>query len=208
MSTQQERSRQTRKKLVDATLSSLQKYGYAGATLSRILDRAGVSRGSWSHHYENKRAMVADSAETLLATALVEAHGVGDRLFSKTLDVEALMEEVWNRFYQGPYRDVWVEFNVACRTDSELLARLTPVIEGFFDDLDAIWHSRFPDPAMYATAKDLLDLSLYLMRGMALQSLSLNRPDHFRHLRRAWSEMIRSAIASLPLKSVPPAGRG
>ena len=208
MSTQQERSRQTRKKLVEATLSSLQDYGYAGATLSRILERAGVSRGAWSYHYENKRAMVADSAETLLATALAEAHGVGERLFSEALDVETLMEEVWNRFYQGPYRDVWVEFNVACRTDSELLTRLTPVIESFFDDLDAIWHSRFPDPAIYAQAKDLLDLSLYLMRGMALQSLSLNRPDHFRHLRRAWAEMIRSAITSLPLKSVPPAARG
>ncbi len=81
MSTQQERSRQTRKKLVDATLSCLQDHGYAGASLSRILERAGVSRGAWSHHYENKRAMVADSAETLLATALVEAHGVGEGLF-------------------------------------------------------------------------------------------------------------------------------
>lgn len=198
MSTQQERSRKTRKKLVDATLSSLQDYGYAGASLSRILERAGVSRGSWSHHYENKRAMVADSAETLLATALSEAHGVGELLFSETLDVEALMEDVWSRFYQGPYRDVWVEFNVACRTDPELLTRLTPVIEGFFDDLDAIWRSRFPDTATYARAKDLLDLSLYLMRGMALQSLSLNRPDHFRHLRKAWAEMIRSSVSSLP----------
>ncbi len=108
------------------------------------------------------------------------------------------MEDVWNRFYQGPYRDVWVEFNVACRTDPELLTRLTPVIEGFFDELDAIWRSRFPSSDTYARAKDLLDLSLYLLRGMALQSLSLNRPDHFRHLRRAWVAMIQSVVASLP----------
>lgn len=198
MSTQQERSRATRGKLVEATLSCLQDYGYAGASLSRILDRAGVSRGAWSHHYENKRAMVADSAEALLETALAEAQKVGERLFSGTFDVEALMDDVWNRFYQGPYRDVWVEFNVACRTDAELLTRLSPVIEGFFDRLDAIWRQRFPDPGAYARAKTLLDLTLYLLRGMALQSLSLNRPDHFRHLRSAWAEMIRTTAASLP----------
>ncbi|VVS92904.1 TetR/AcrR family transcriptional regulator [Desulfoluna spongiiphila] len=198
MSTQQERSLRTRKKLVDATLSCLQDHGYAGASLSRILERAGVSRGAWSHHYETKRAMVADSAEALLSIALEEAHGVGDRLASESFDVEALLEEVWSRFYQGPYRDVWVEFNVACRTDVELRTRLTPVIEGFFDELDAIWRSQLPDPAVYARAKDLLDLSLYLLRGMALQSLSLDRPDHFRHLRRAWAVIIRNEAVSLP----------
>lgn len=196
MSTQKERSRRTRKKLVEATLSALQDYGYAGASLSRILERAGVSRGAWNHHYENKRAMVADSAEALLATALAEARRVGARLFSQTLDAEALLEEVWDRFYQGPYRDVWVEFTVACRTDPELFTRLSPVIEGFFDELSAIWRTRFPDPATHARVKDLLDLSLYLLRGMALQSLSLDRPDHFRHLRRAWAAMIESAVVS------------
>jgi len=198
MSTQQERSQRTRKKLVDATLSCLQDYGYAGASLSRILSRAGVSRGAWSHHYETKRAMVADSAEALLAIALEEAHGVGDRLASEAFDVEALLEEVWSRFYQGPYRDVWVEFNVACRTDAELRARLTPVIEGFFDELDAIWCARIPDPATHAWAKDFLDLSLYLLRGMALQSLSLDRPDHYRHLRLAWAAILRNAAVFLP----------
>ncbi|VFQ43896.1 TetR/AcrR family transcriptional regulator [Desulfoluna butyratoxydans] len=198
MSTQQERSLRTRKKLVDATLSCLQDYGYAGASLSRILDRAGVSRGAWSHHYETKRAMVADSAKALLAIALEEAREVGSHLASEAPDLETILEEVWNRFYQGPYRDVWVEFNVACRTDADLRIRLTPVIEGFFDELDAIWRSRLPDAATYAMAKDLLDLSLYLLRGMAIQSLSLDRPDHYRHLRQAWASIIRHTAASIP----------
>ena len=183
---------------MDATLSCLQDYGYAGASLSRILDRAGVSRGAWSHHYETKRAMVADSAKALLAIALEEAREVGGHLASEAPDLETILEEVWNRFYQGPYRDVWVEFNVACRTDDDLRIRLTPVIEGFFDELDAIWRSRLPDAATYAMAKDLLDLSLYLLRGMAIQSLSLDRPDHYRHLRQAWASIIRHTAASIP----------
>ena len=192
MNKQQERSQKTRKKLVEATLSSLQDYGYARASLSRILERAGVSRGSWSHHYENKRTMVADSAGALLALALEEAQGVGNHLFSEGLDLEALMEEVWCRFYQGPYRDVWVEFNVACRTDPELLVCLTPIIENFFDELDSVWRSKFPNPALHDRAKDMIDLSLYLMRGMALQSITLDRPDHYRHLRKAWAGIIRT----------------
>ena len=56
---QQERSRQTRDLLVEATLDSLQEFGFHGASLSRILDRAGISKGTWAHHFATRNELIA-----------------------------------------------------------------------------------------------------------------------------------------------------
>jgi TetR/AcrR family acrAB operon transcriptional repressor len=53
---------QTRHELVDAAVDVFSECGYAGATLERIADRAGVTRGALYHHFHDK----ADVYETVL----------------------------------------------------------------------------------------------------------------------------------------------
>lgn len=55
-----------RRRLTRATLESLAEDGYAASTLSRIVKRAGVSRGAQVHHYPNKQALILDAAESLI----------------------------------------------------------------------------------------------------------------------------------------------
>ena len=40
-----------RERLLDATIGCLVDYGYAGTTVTRIAERAGVTRGAQVHHY-------------------------------------------------------------------------------------------------------------------------------------------------------------
>ncbi|HEX2794729.1 MAG TPA: TetR/AcrR family transcriptional regulator, partial [Croceicoccus sp.] len=47
---------QTRKRLIDATVRCLVKYGYAKTTTPRVATEAGLSRGAMMHHYENGSA--------------------------------------------------------------------------------------------------------------------------------------------------------
>ena len=53
---------QTRHELVDAAIDVFSQWGYSGATLERIADRAGVTRGALYHHFHDK----ADVYETAL----------------------------------------------------------------------------------------------------------------------------------------------
>ena len=55
---QQERSRATQQRLLEATVDCLVERGWSGATTTVIAERAGVSRGAQLHHYPTRAALV------------------------------------------------------------------------------------------------------------------------------------------------------
>ncbi len=194
--TQEEKSKVMRLRLMEATLACLQELGYHGASLTQILKRAGVSRGAWRHHYSSKKELVAAAAEYFLQGPVKSASELV--LMSKTKDAELgfLIEYIWDNFYQGPYRDIWLEFHVACRTDRELRRRLAPVIRRFFITLDELWHANFHTTGKTKVGVDvLLNLTLYVMRGMAIQSIIIEDADYYRGLRSQWLSMVLPLIA-------------
>ena len=54
-----------RKLLIEATTHSIAKYGYAGTTIERICDEAGVSRGLINHHFGTKEELILQSYRQL-----------------------------------------------------------------------------------------------------------------------------------------------
>src|SRR3954453_15990557 len=68
--TQQERTAATRGLVIDATVASLVGVGYAGPTISRVQERAGVARGTLLHHFPTRAdllvAVVEDVAQRRL----------------------------------------------------------------------------------------------------------------------------------------------
>ena len=194
--TQEEKSREMRMRLIEATLTCLQERGYHGMSLSQILSRAGASRGAWRHHYNNKKELVAAAAEHFLKGPIAKACELATSFKNSNNPFAEGMDFIWENFYQGPYRDIWLEFNVACRTDEELRQRLKPVIKNFFDSLDNLWRENFVavDDAP-GTIENMINLSLYSMRGMAIQSLVLDEPEYYRKLRDQWIKILTPLIA-------------
>src|SRR6266545_4045434 len=108
--TQEERSTAMRQRLLDATIECLVEYGYAGTTVTKIAERAGVTRGAQVHHYPTKADLVTAAIEHL-ATKLAEESS--DDLIGDALDM------IWE-VHQGPVFAASVEFWVAARTDPAL----------------------------------------------------------------------------------------
>jgi len=57
--TQAERSEAMRTRLIEATLQCLETEGYAGTTVTKIVEAAQVSRGAPVHHFPSKAALIA-----------------------------------------------------------------------------------------------------------------------------------------------------
>jgi TetR/AcrR family transcriptional repressor of bet genes len=55
-----------RQQLIEATIASLSRYGFADATISRISKEAGVSTGIIHHYFESKDDLLAATMRTLL----------------------------------------------------------------------------------------------------------------------------------------------
>ena len=194
--TQEEKSRNMRRRLIAATLACLQQRGYHGTSISQILTRAGVSRGAWRHHYNNKRDLVAAAAESFLAGPIDKVSELAPLLSESQEPLRTLVDFVWDNFYQGDYRDIWLEINVACRTDRELKAHIEPIIRDFFDALDRLWQDNFqPIQGGGVPIEALMNLTLYTMRGMAIQSVSIDEPDYYRDLRERWIEILSPLVA-------------
>jgi AcrR family transcriptional regulator len=194
--TQEEKSREMKTRLIEATLTCLQERGYHGTSISQILNRAGVSRGAWRHHYNNKKELVAAAAEYFLQGPIATAREMAPTFKKSDNLLIEVVDYIWKNFYQGSYRDIWLEFNVACRTDDELRMRLNPVFKHFFDSLDEIWREHFytVDDSS-GTIETLMNLTLYSMRGMAIQSIVIDEPEYYQTLRNQWLRMLMPLVA-------------
>ena len=193
--TQAEKSRQMRSRLFEATLDCLQKYGYHGTSLARILETANVSKGAWNHHFKSKKELIALAAESMLKQALEagkkDIHNVA---FLEEKDrIASVLSYYWKNYHQGKRRDVWIEVYTAVRTDAELREYLSPIIHRFHASLNNFWREHFvlTDRDSNTSIEVVMNLMLYLTRGMAIHSIVLDDPDYYRALRRQWTEMVK-----------------
>jgi AcrR family transcriptional regulator len=60
---QQDRSRATRARLLEAAITSLAELGYQASTVSVVAERAGVSRGAAQHHFPTRDALFTAALE-------------------------------------------------------------------------------------------------------------------------------------------------
>jgi TetR/AcrR family transcriptional regulator, transcriptional repressor of bet genes len=72
-----ERGRQMRTRLLEATIQSIAHDGISGASIERITERAGVSRGLVRHYYGNKSQLLVEAFQ-LLADDFRDMLGMGD----------------------------------------------------------------------------------------------------------------------------------
>ena len=186
--TQEERSAETRARLLDATVDCLIDLGYAATTTTVIAERAGVSRGAQLHHFPTKAGLVAAAVEHLTRKIGEELHHEAARLPGDGDRVSAAVDLLWSRF-ATPLFPAWLELLVAARTDAELRKRLRVVEERLADamqrQIEEVFGAASRKAPGYALA---IDLTLNLMYGMALQRV-LSSSDR-RQLKRRETAMV------------------
>lgn len=194
---QQERRTEMRARLLEATLDGLEKWGYHGASLSRILETAGVSRGAWRHHYASKHDLVASAAEYALTRVVETVEALAQEDPPRKLDLERLFDFIWDNFYTGRHKAVWLEFNVACRTDIALKQRLKPILDHFHAAIEAAWKRYFATTGQTdIPIETFLILSINTLRGMAVQSIVQDDQTYYKNLRSQWVRIISPLVVA------------
>src|SRR4051794_7435955 len=117
--TQQERREATRAALLDATIECLIEYGYAGVTTTKVVERAGVSRGAQVHHFPTKAQLVADAVGRLALRMSEQLGREIETLPSDARRLDAALDMLWQT-HSGPLFQAALELWVAARTDAEL----------------------------------------------------------------------------------------
>jgi len=188
--TQEQRSDAMRERIIQAVLTCLEKDGFAGTTVSRIINIAGVSRGAPLHHFSSKADMIAAAAEHLirqhyiqLGKAIAKLHGSEDRL-------EALIFGAWKNVFDQPEFIPLMQLLTASQHDPELASIL-----------QRVWTSNYfivgnaADHYLEALSEDtdvrsMMMLTQWLLRGMAQDLHIVADKTLFDRYLKVWCNML------------------
>ncbi|MET9851202.1 TetR/AcrR family transcriptional regulator [Streptomyces ossamyceticus] len=163
----QDRSRVTRKRLLEAAVSCLAEHGWAGSTVSVVAERAGVSRGAAQHHFRTREDLFTAAVEYVaeersLALRDLFPHGPADR----RAVVAALVD-----LYTGPLFRAALHLWVAASNEEQLRPRVTELEARVGRETHRIavelLHADETVPGVRETVQGVLDMA----RGLGLANL-------------------------------------
>jgi len=169
--TQEERSAETRARLLDATIECLVELGYAGTTTTEVAERAGVSRGAQLHHFPTKEELVLAAVEHLFQRRNAEFVAAFARLPAGTDRPAAALDLLWKMIGADTFY-AWLELAVAGRTDATLGRRVRELGSRTAQQVELTFRELFPPPAtpnpFYGQAPRFV---FAVLQGLALDRL-------------------------------------
>ena len=190
---QADRSRETRRKLMAATVECLVERGWAGTTSVLVAERAGVSRGAAQHHFPTREDMYTAAIRHVAELRIAELRESVKRLPKGAPRTTALVESLVE-LYTGPSFRAALQLWVQASTDERLRERVVPLEEhvgwvahqAALDVLDA----REDEPGV----RELVQATLDLARGLGLAGLLTDDAVRRRHVVSAWSSMLEAEL--------------
>jgi AcrR family transcriptional regulator len=189
---QQQRSRSTQLRLLEAAVDCLVERGWSGTTTTLVADRAGVSRGAQLHHYPTKSALLIAAVEHL-------AERRGDDLRADAAElpdgdrVEATIELLASLF-TGRLFAAAIEVWVAARTDPALRDALVPVEARFGREVHRLTVELLGADESRPGVREAVQTTLDLMRGLGVASLLTDDSARRTHLLADWTTHLRGVL--------------
>ena len=192
--TQDERTAETRTRVLDAAIDCLIDEGYAGTTTKRIAERTGVSRGAQQHHFPKRHDLVIQAVIHLANRRLEELRADAQRLTNVEDRVERLLD-LLEQSLMGPLFFASLELWVAARTDPALHEALYTAERQLGRTIGALTAEVSSIAANDERFEDLIELTIHLLRGMGLQRIlredDAKRRRHF----ELWKQIVLQTIA-------------
>ncbi|MDD9944132.1 MAG: TetR/AcrR family transcriptional regulator [Myxococcales bacterium] len=200
--TQGERSAETRRKILDATLEALIELGYAGTSIPEVCQRAGMSRGALLHHFPTKAELVIEAVAHLASRRGRELRRLAETDEVSGDAIECVFELMWNVFAEPTFHAA-LELWMAARSDPELREALVPMERAIGRGLDRLWRGlpgapELAEPEAGKRLEDLIAITLHMLRGMALQRILREDASERRRLFELWKSIARRELVNLP----------
>lgn len=121
---QQDRSRATKQRLLNAAIECLAELGWSGTTVFLVAERAGVSRGAAQHHFPTREALVRAAVEQM--SSIRAASTAAALLEDGPRRTEDVLEILFS-LYSGPVFRAALQLWIAAAADDTLRAQIAPL---------------------------------------------------------------------------------
>ncbi len=192
--TQVERSAETKKRLLEATIDCLNELGYNKTSTPEIARRAGVSRGALVHHFPSKHDLITATAEYHWERITVDVRKLAKTVYGGQLSLNDFIDGLWEKVFRPRVSSASIEMIIAARTDAELRGKLVPILNRLYSNYDEIWSQFFRDTGVTPERVEMLfDLTIQLLRGMTLQRVLKDEPEYYQKFLDSWKTIVSAS---------------
>lgn len=190
--TQEDRSREAKDKLLKATIDVLMRQGYSRLTTKEVAATAGLSNGALVHHYASKAELVIAATAAVYDECIERGQRVARSPEATQNPIEGFITDCLSVYFDWPYLAA-IEIIVAARTDPELMERIIPVMQNYRNTTNMVWLKVFREAGYTPTqAKTILNLTLNMIRGMAVHRLWQTDSSYFDAYLKEWVKTIKN----------------
>ncbi len=190
----QDRSRLTRRRLLETTIRCLATHGWEASTVGFIAAEAGISRGAVQHHFRTREDLIVAALEHMFAERVALLDALPDPGGSGAARIHAVVSGLVELVGGDLFRAALQVWTVAA-ADPELRATVVPLERHFA----RVAHQRAvrllgvdeTDQEMRGLVQATLDLA----RGLALADVLTDDSRRRGRVVRAWSTQLAAALA-------------
>ena len=190
----QDRSRETRRRLIETTIRCLATHGFQTSTVGFVAAEAGISRGAVQHHFRTREELILGALEHMFAERIALLDAFPDPPGTGPDRVHAVVAGIVGIVGGDLFRAALQVWTVAA-ADPELRAAVVPLERRFARGAHAravrLLGVDDTDPAVRALVQATLDLA----RGLALADVLTDDSRRRARVVRAWSTQLAAALA-------------
>jgi len=186
---QQDRSRATRARLLEAAIDCLAEHGWTATTVAVVAERAGVSRGAAQHHFPTREDLFTAAVEHMAVIRAAQVkHELGD-----SADPAAVIAHVMELFSGKFFRAALIMW-VAAANEPELRARIVPIEAKIGREMHLMLVDALGVDETQPGVRESVQATLDLARGLGLANVLTDDSRRRQRISAHWAALLASTL--------------
>lgn len=191
---QQDRSRITRRRLLDAAVDSLAQVGWTATSVALVAGRAGVSRGAAQHHFPTRESFFEAVIDHITEQRMAELARAAEGLPEDAGRTEAVLELLVGS-YTGPLFRAALQIWTAASSEDSLRARIIPLEAEVGRRAHAVAVDLLGVDEAIPGNRETVQATLDLCRGLGLADVLRDDSRRRRRVLAQWARLLDRQLA-------------
>jgi AcrR family transcriptional regulator len=190
---QQDRSRATRARLLEAAITCLAEHGYHASTVAVVAERAGVSRGAAQHHFPTRDDLFTAALEHVTHVRAEELRRELEGLPGERPSTTDIVDLTFS-LYSGPLFRAALALWVAAAAEPALQAQIVPLEARIGREIHQVVVSLLDVDEREPGVRESVQATLDLARGLGLANLLTDDSKRRARIAAQWARTLELSL--------------
>ena len=191
---QQDRSRATRQRLLDAAVDCLARLGWSGSTVAVVAERAGVTRGALQHHFPTREDLFTAAIEHVAAERIAFVRARLEDLPAPGPERTEAVVQMVVQMYTDQYFRAALHLWVAAATEEPLRERVVALENRVGRETHRVAVASLGVDAHAPGVREAVQATLDLARGLGLANLLTDDSERRAGIVSRWAALLDAAL--------------